>query len=120
MIEKDEVVISQTLPPKLQDTGEFTISCNIGKVSIPHDLCDVGSSINVMPLKTVKELNTGEITPSNITFTLTDSSITQSVGILRDVSVHVDRLVFLVDFVMLNKKGDSRGSVILGNRESKD
>lgn len=42
---KDEMVVPQTLPPKLKDPGKFTISCNIGGVKIPHALCDLGSSI---------------------------------------------------------------------------
>lgn len=54
LTEKDEVVIPHALPPKLKDPGKFTISCNIGEVNILHALCDLGSSINVMPLKIVK------------------------------------------------------------------
>ncbi|XP_050889969.1 uncharacterized protein LOC127095302 [Lathyrus oleraceus] len=99
MTEKDEMVISQALPPKLKDSGNFTISCNIGKVNIPHALCDLGSSINVIPLKTVKDLKVGEITSSNMTLTLADSVVTQPVG-------------FYV--TLLDTKGDSGGSVILG------
>lgn len=48
-----------------------------------------------------------------MTLTLADSSITQSISILRNVLVHVDNLVFPIDFVVLDTKGDSRGSIIL-------
>ncbi|XP_050896177.1 uncharacterized protein LOC127102896 [Lathyrus oleraceus] len=89
MTENDEMVISQDFPPKLKDSA-------------------------FMPLKTVKDLKVGEIIPSNTILTLADSSLTQSVGILHNVLVHVDGLVFPVDFVVLDTKGDSRGSVILG------
>lgn len=54
MTEKDDVVKPQSLSPKLKDLGKFTISCNISGVNIPHALCDMGSSINVMPLKSIK------------------------------------------------------------------
>lgn len=54
----------------------------------------------------VKDLKVGEITPSNMTFTLDDSSVTQPIGILRDVLVHVDRLVFPTDFIVIDTKGD--------------
>ncbi|XP_050889870.1 uncharacterized protein LOC127095186 [Lathyrus oleraceus] len=111
--EKDDVVIHQSLPPKLKDPGKFTISCNISIVNISYALCDLGSNINVMPLKTVKELKLGEITLSNMTLTLANSFVTQSIVILRDVLVHVDGLVFPANFVVLGTKGDSRGSVIL-------
>lgn len=49
----------------------------------------------------------GEIIPSNMTLTLAYSSVTQPLGILRDVLVHVDGLVFPIDFVVLDTKGDS-------------
>lgn len=113
MIEKDDVVKPQSLPPKLKDPGKFTISCNIGGVNILHALCDLGSSINVMPLKTVKEFKVGEVTSSNMTLTLPDSFVTQPVGILCDALVHVDNLVFPADFVVLDITEDSVGPVIL-------
>ncbi|XP_050908489.1 uncharacterized protein LOC127122147 [Lathyrus oleraceus] len=96
MTEKDDIVTPQSFPPKLKDPGKFTISCNIGGVKIPHALCDLGSSISVMPLKKVKELKVDEITPSNMTLILADSSIIQP-----------------LDFVVLDTKGDSRGYAIL-------
>lgn len=92
------------MPPKLKDSCKFTISCNIGGLNILHALCDLGSSINVMPLKTVKELKVGKITPSNMTLTLADSYVTQPVGTLRDLLVHVDKLVFPANFVVLDIK----------------
>lgn len=114
MTEKDETAVPQTLPLKLKDLGKFTISCNIGGVNIPHTLCDLGSSINVMPLNKAKELKLGEIIPSNMTSTLVDSFVTLPLGILHDMLVHVDGLVFPADFMVLDTKGDSGGSVILG------
>lgn len=69
MTEEDEMVMSQTLPPKLKDLGKFNISCNIVGVNISHALCDLGSSINAMPLDKVKELKVGEIISSNMTLT---------------------------------------------------
>lgn len=114
MTAKDESVISKALPPKLKDLSNFTISCNIIDVNILHVLCDLGSSINVMPLKTVKKLKVGEITPNNMTLTLVDSCVTQLVGILHDVLVHVDGLVFPTDFVVLDTKGASGGYFIQG------
>lgn len=60
MTEKDDMVVPQSLPSKLKDPGKLSISCNIGGMKIPHAICDLGSSINVMSLKTVKELKVGE------------------------------------------------------------
>lgn len=58
-------------------------------MKIPHALCDLGSSINIIPLKKFKELKIGEVTPSNMTLTLMDSSITRPIGIIQDILVHV-------------------------------
>ncbi|XP_050909986.1 uncharacterized protein LOC127123850 [Lathyrus oleraceus] len=113
MTEKDDVVITQSLPPKLKDPGKFTISYNISGVNILHALCDLVSSINVMPLKMVKELKVGETTPSTMTLTLTDSFFTQPIYMLCDMLQHVDELVFHTDFVVLDTKRDSGRSVIL-------
>ena len=60
-----------------------------------------------------KALKVGEIILSNMTVTLADSYVTHPLGILQDVLVHVDGLVFLADFVVLDTKGDLGGYVIL-------
>ncbi|KAL5569743.1 hypothetical protein UlMin_026318 [Ulmus minor] len=38
------------LPPKLQDPGSFTIPCSIGGQYCGKALCDLGASINLMPM----------------------------------------------------------------------
>lgn len=110
---KDETTVPQALPPKMKDPVKFTITCTIGGVNIPHSLCDLGSSIDVMPLNKFKELKHGEVIPSNMTLTLADSTITHLIGIIQDMLVHVDCLVFLADFVVIHMKGDSGESIIL-------
>lgn len=102
MTEKDETIMPPTLPQKLKDPGKFTIACTIVGVKIPRALYDLGSSINVMPLNKVKDLNLGEIISSNMTLTLVDLSVTHLLGILQDVLVHVDGLVFPIDFVVID------------------
>lgn len=67
-----------------------------------------------MPLNKFKELKLGEIISSNMIPTLVDSSVTHPLGIVQDMLVHVDGLFFLANFVVIDMKGDSRGSIILG------
>ncbi|XP_050889956.1 uncharacterized protein LOC127095289 [Lathyrus oleraceus] len=114
MTEKYDMALLQTIPIKLKDQGKFTISCIIGGVDFPHALCDLGLSINLIPLNKVKELNLTEIIPSNITHTLADLSVTHSYGVLQDVLAHVDGLFFPVYFVVVDMKGDTGSSVIIG------
>lgn len=104
MTEKEEMAELQALQPKMKDPGKFTIACTIGRAKIPHDLCDLGSSINVMPLKKFKKLKIREITPSNMTLTLADSFVIHLLGIVQYVLVHVDGLTFSADFVVIDMK----------------
>ncbi|XP_050890737.1 uncharacterized protein LOC127096170 [Lathyrus oleraceus] len=114
MIKKEEMAEPQKVPPKMKDPGKFTIACTIGGAKIPHALCDFGSSINVTSLKKFKEFKIGEIIPSNMTLTLADSYVTHPLGIIQDVLVHVNGLTFPADFVVIDMKEDSGGSIILG------
>lgn len=50
-----------------------------------------------------------------MTLTLPDLYVTHPYGILQDVSVHVNDLVFPIDFVVVDMKGNTCGSVILGH-----
>lgn len=44
------------LPPKLKDPTSFTIPCNIGDYFYGRALCDLGESINSMPLVIFKNM----------------------------------------------------------------
>lgn len=47
-----------------------------------------------------------------MTLTLDDSYVTHPLGIVQDMLVHVDGLTFPADFVVIDMKNDSEGSVI--------
>lgn len=114
MTEKKDMATPKALPPKMKDPKKFTITSTIAGVKIPHALCDLGFIINVISLKKFKEFKIGEIIPSNMTLTLADSSVTHPPGIMQDMLVHVDGLIFHGDFMVINMKGESGGSVIIG------
>lgn len=92
--------------PKMKDPGESNITGTIGGLKIPHALCDLGSSIHVMPLRKFKELEIREIIPRNMTLTLADSSMTRLLGILQDMLVHIDGLTLPAGFVVIDMKND--------------
>ncbi|KAL5577772.1 hypothetical protein UlMin_019471 [Ulmus minor] len=54
------------LPPKLKDPGSFTIPCTIGDFNFDKVLCDLGASINLMPLSIFKKLGLREVKPTTI------------------------------------------------------
>ena len=43
-------ILQKKLPPKLKDPGSFIIPCAIGNSVFEKALCDLGASINLMPL----------------------------------------------------------------------
>ena len=61
-------VIQMSLLKKMQDPGSFTIPYTIGNFEFNKALCDLGASINLMPLLVVKRLSLGELTPNNYDF----------------------------------------------------
>lgn len=75
-------IIQRKLPPKLTDPDRFTIPCSIDSLKIGQALCELGASINLMPLSMMKKLNYGEPNPSKMTLTLTDISVTYPYGVL--------------------------------------
>src|ERR1044072_8672232 len=112
--EECSAILQRKLPPKLKDPGSFTISVDIEGLTVGKALCDLGASINLMPLTMFERLNIGNITPTMITLQLADRSIKRPHGIIEDVLVRVDKFVFPLDFVVLDMEEDTRVPLILG------
>ncbi|KAL4284061.1 hypothetical protein GQ457_16G014700 [Hibiscus cannabinus] len=72
------------IPIKKKDTGIFNIPCSIGNNFMGNALCDLGSSVNLMPKAVFKEL------------------------------VKVGKFVFPVDFLILDCEVDDNAPIILG------
>jgi len=112
--ENCSAILQKKLPPKLKDRGAFTIPCSIGPVDIGKALCDLGVSINLMPLSMMKKLGCGEPKATRMTLTLADRSISYPFGVLEDVLVKFNELVFPADFVILDMAEDEDMPLILG------
>ena len=66
LTEECSVILKKKLPPKLKDPGSFNIPCSIrGLVGI-NALCDLGASVNLMPLSIFQKLNLGEARPTTV------------------------------------------------------
>ena len=48
--EECSAILQRKLPQKLKNLGSFTIPCKIGNSIFEKALCDLGASINLMPL----------------------------------------------------------------------
>ena len=67
----------------MQDPVNFTIPYTIGNFEFKKALCDLGSSINLMPLSVVEILSLGELTPTAITLQMVDRTMAQPEGVLK-------------------------------------
>src|ERR1044072_1288 len=107
LTEECSAILQRKQPPKLKDPGSFTVPVNIEGVAIEKALCDLGASINLMPLTMFERLEIREVTPTMITLQLADRSIKRPYGIIEDGLVRVDKFVFPVYFVVLDMEEDT-------------
>ncbi|KAL4315690.1 hypothetical protein AHAS_Ahas15G0210300 [Arachis hypogaea] len=104
--EKETVVLTQEcsaviqlgLPPKPKDPGSFFLPYTIGNMSIDKALCDLGSSINLMPLSMMRKLSIEEVKPIRMTLQLTDRSMVIPNRVVKNLLVKVGKFIFLANF----------------------
>ncbi|XP_038887179.1 uncharacterized protein LOC120077367 [Benincasa hispida] len=102
------------IPKKLKDPESFTLPYSIGRKEVGNALCDLGASINLMPLSIFRKLRIGEERPTTITLQLVDRSIMHPEGKIEDVHVQVDKFIFLTNFIILDYKADTDVPIISG------
>ena len=107
-------LVTNKLPPKQKGPGSFTISCSIGGKEVGKALCDLGASINIIPLSVFKTLGIGAARPSTVTLQLADKSTAYPKGKIEDVLVQVDRFIFPADFIILDFQADKDTPIIVG------
>ncbi|XP_019228289.1 PREDICTED: uncharacterized protein LOC109209473 [Nicotiana attenuata] len=84
--------VQSKLPPKLKNSGCFTIPLAIAKY----------------------KLNLGAPRPTTITLHLADRSLAVPEGIIEDVLVQVGKFIFPADFIILDYMADEEVPIILG------
>ncbi|CAA0810467.1 Unknown protein, partial [Striga hermonthica] len=116
MGENVSAVLQKILPPKCKDPGMFTIPCKIGSVRMERAMLDLGASINVMPMSIYASLNVGPLKETGVIIQLADRSNVYPEGVLEDVLVQVNELVFPADFNVLDMEEDasSHSLILLG------
>ena len=114
LTEECSAILQRKLPQKLKDLGSFTILCTIGNAIFERALCDLGASINLMPLTIFKRLGLGEARPTTVTLQLADRSLKHPRGVIEDVLVKVDKFIFPADFIVLDMEEDKEIPIILG------
>ncbi|RDY00241.1 Retrovirus-related Pol polyprotein from transposon 17.6, partial [Mucuna pruriens] len=107
----------QALPKKCKDPGIFSVPCTIGECTFANAMLDVGASINVIPTSIYRAMNFGDLEPIRMTIQLANRSIVQPLGVLEDVLVQVNELIFPTDFYVLDMEDETpkkESTLILG------
>ncbi|XP_027181753.1 uncharacterized protein LOC113780138 [Coffea eugenioides] len=105
--ENMSAILQRKLPPKCGDPGMFTIPCKIGGTPIRKAMLDLGASINVMPKTIYASLNLSPLKGTGIIIQLADRTNAYPEGLVEDVLVQVNELVFPADFYVLDM-GDEK------------
>ncbi|XP_070054125.1 uncharacterized protein [Nicotiana tomentosiformis] len=98
----------------MSDPCRFTMPCIIGNYAFVKALCDLGASINLMPLSIYTKLGIGRARPTLMLLQLADHTVKILIGILDDVLVQVGKFVFPADFVILDCQVDEQIPIIMG------
>ncbi|XP_047158712.1 uncharacterized protein LOC124829284 [Vigna umbellata] len=107
-------ILEKPLPPKVKDSGSFNIPYVIGKENIRKALIDLRSSINLMPLSMLERIGDLEVKPTKVTLLMVDGSSKKPYDVAEDVMVCIEKLKFLVDFVVIEMEEDGKITIILG------
>ncbi|KAL4368664.1 hypothetical protein GQ457_05G022790 [Hibiscus cannabinus] len=110
-------ILQKNMPEKCGDPGMFSLPCIIGNKKIEHAMLDLGASINVMPISVYQELKLNDMQRTGVVIQLADRSYINPLGVVEDVLVQVNELLFPVDFYILEMEGNSSSktpSILLG------
>ncbi|XP_073120610.1 uncharacterized protein [Henckelia pumila] len=97
MNEECLVVLQNKRPRKFQDTGSFSIPCQIGSLSFED------------------RLGISNIEPANISLKFADGSIKYPRGVVENVLVKIDKFIYPIDFVILDMDENCEVPLILGS-----
>ncbi|XP_062080720.1 uncharacterized protein LOC133785509 [Humulus lupulus] len=104
--ENVSVVLQKKLPPKCKDPRTLTILFMIGNKRIERCMIYLGVLISVMSYSSHASLNLGPLKETGVIVQLANRTNAYPLGVVEDVLVKVDGLVFPADFYIL-EMGDA-------------
>ncbi|XP_024016189.1 uncharacterized protein LOC112089672 [Eutrema salsugineum] len=107
-------VIQNKIPEKLSDPGSFVLDCSIFSERFKRSLCDLCSSVNLMPYSVAVNLGMTDFKPTKISLILADRSKIIPKGVLEDVPIKVGDCIISTDFVVLEYGEEPKDPLILG------
>ncbi|XP_060170453.1 uncharacterized protein LOC132601375 [Lycium barbarum] len=107
-------IVTKALVQKKQDPRAFTIPCTMERYKFAKALCDLGASINLMPLAIFNKLGLGTPQPTTMRLLIAHRTVKKRMAILYYVLVRVDRFIFSADFMILDCEVNFEVPMILG------
>ncbi|XP_015947216.1 uncharacterized protein LOC107472179 [Arachis duranensis] len=105
---KKDVLLKKKYP------GSFHIPYVIGETRIDRGFCDLGASINMMPLSLMKKLQINELRSTDVIIQLADKTQKQAEGVVENVLVKVGNYFLPTDFVVLDMEESCLHPITLG------
>nr|XP_043625595.1 uncharacterized protein LOC122597019 [Erigeron canadensis] len=87
--EECTTILQNQIPPKLDDPGNFIITCSFEKLMTCDALADLGASINLMPHSLYAKLSLGALKPTKMSIRLADHSFQYPLGIAENMMIEV-------------------------------
>ncbi|XP_024009424.1 uncharacterized protein LOC112084506 [Eutrema salsugineum] len=94
--------------------SEQLLDCSIFSERFKRLLCDLGSSVNLMPYSVAVSLGMTDFKPTKISLILADRSKRIPKGVLEDVPIKVGDCIIPTDFVVLEYGEEPKDPLILG------
>ncbi|XP_042035172.1 uncharacterized protein LOC121781503 [Salvia splendens] len=92
------VIQKRRIPSKRTDPGMFTLPISIGNINVEHVKCDLGASINVLPLSLYKKLEGVRMVDTKVVIQLGYRSCISPEGVLENLIVKVHDFLYPADF----------------------
>ena len=93
-----------------KDPKMFTVPCIIGNYRFDNVVLDLGAFINVMLVSVYNSLRLRSLHDTGVVIQLANRSNAHPTGLIEDVLVRVNELIFPMDFYILKMEKESSSS----------
>jgi hypothetical protein len=98
---------------KYSDPGNLVVTIEINGVALPNTLIDLGATINVMSVNTMKTLQLDHLRPTQTLLELADKSVITPTRSLDDITVTLASWEYPVNFLVIHPKSPKPGHPVV-------
>jgi hypothetical protein len=92
------------------------VTIEINGVALPNTLIDLGETINVMSVNTMKTLQLDHLIPTQTLLELVDKLVITPIGSLDDITVTLAFWEYPVDLLVIHPKSQKKGHPVVLSR----